>query len=658
MKLGLLPLFKPESFSKKTFTASGLEYFSANALAEIVAFVNQQLPTIQTVIKITLSEMLDQQPDIVLLWSTSACFGLVDSISENLKTYLDIPVWLAGPHISYLPQSLPEHTDLGIIGEVEWALLNLLKLVLKDPQAGAMQYRHVPGIVYQSRGRMYSGAPAQEIPNLNQLPLPNYRLFLDLPGFSAPVIRSARINDSFLTSLAYPPSRKSRFLSTEQICLQMEQIDQNYDYLFRAYSLPKEQQHHLRPVFIPDYQLFYHPQRMEALHKDMRARNLHKKLFLIMNVPPECLNAKMLQMLQEMNVRKLMIALGPFGHHNPLFSKCPPEALAKALNLCMERQMGLIGHFILNPDVGTTRTQLAQSYQFLKKWHRAFEILQISVVGPIPGTPIWDAYMQRHKPSGEALQHFPWHSLDTEKSSPDLPLFHSHLRAQDLHEIHQAFLGIKSGKKEFLQPLTQDMHNWSKASLVNTFNQTYLKEGDRILEIVHSTDTAIKPYLQPYYAIDQRFVSQGKVIGPVPQEPASIILFIGSLNSLRNPLKALQEHTQYLAADGRVYIQIINPLFMRCIDRFLQWHIEQSENSYPILKFIKEEELKHMLEQSGLELLQIDYTLMDNIEAVRPSVENLAKRLEHFGPIQIPQHMLYVSEIKMLARNRLSNYVS
>lgn len=652
MRLGFLPLFKPDSFTKDSFTASGLEYFSANALGEIVAFVQQQLPEVQLVVKLSLAEMLRQKPEIVLLWSTSACFGLVNSVAESLKTYLDIPVWLAGPHISYLPQSLPEQTDLGILGEVELPLLQLLKLFLKDPNAGVMQYRRIPGIVYQSRGHMYSGAPAQEIPNLNQLPAPNYRLFLDLPGFTAPVIRSARVPDCLLTALAYPPSRKTRFLKAEHLCQQMEQIDANYDYLFRNYPFPKVQQRHLRPVFIPDYQLFYHPQRLEALHQAMLEHHLPEKLFLILHSPPETLNRNLMPKLKQMNVRKLIFSLGPFGHQNPLLSRCRPEQLEQALKLCQEFQIGIIGQFILNPDFNTQRKQLAQSYLFLKNWLKSFEILHVSALGPIPGTPLWDAYAQRKKPDAQALQRFPWHSLDIEKFAADLPLFHSHLDRPSLKEIHTAFTQLKGGRKDFVQPLEQEIMDQAKDQLVRDFAQTQLRKGERILELVHQPEMAIKPYLGDHFQIDQIFVRQGRIQGQPPQEKAQVLLMISSLNGLRNPAQGLKQLLTHLEPGGRIYLQMINPLFMGCIERFFNWRPEQSQAQYPILKFIKEEEAKALLESLGLEVLQTDYTIMNNIEAVRPSVENLAKRFEHFGPLRIPQHMLYISEIKLLARNR------
>jgi len=651
MKLGLLPLFKPESFTKESFNASGLEYFSAHALGEVVAFVQAHFSEVQPFVCLNLQQLLQQKPDIVMLWATSPCFGLATSMAENIKTYLDIPVWLAGPHISYLPQSLPEYVDLGIIGEVELPLKHLLAIFLKQPQAGPAQYRRVPGIVYQSQGRMYSGSPAQLIADLNSLPDPNYRLFLDFPGFTAPVVRSARVADNLLTTLAYAPSRKERHLSPAKICTQLEQIAANYAFLFQSVPIPPEQRAHYCPVFIADQQLFKYPDRLLALKAEIERRGLQKSMFFIMSACPEQLNPELIMVLKFMNVRKLMFHLAPFGHQNPLFSQLQPQKLSAALRLCRRYQIDVVGFFCLNPEPGTTRQQLADTYLYLQSHYFEFERLQFSLLGPFPGLSHWEHYAKKYKPDAQALERFPWHSLDWDQLSPDLPLLHQELEPESFKQIYHRFRRLGDLCQETISPREADEQRWNQALLAQMVSLQYLSPQARVLEVLLQPQTELRPFIQLEHPISQIQIVNGALSGALPTEPLDMILLVGSLNGLKDPRDSLQKLKQKLKADGQMYIQALNPLCVHALLKFLNWPAKRSQQHYRVLKWLKPEFLEQMLISCGMEIVKTDYTIIKDVEKVRPVVETLVNRLEHYGSVRIPQHLLYISEIKILARN-------
>lgn len=573
-------------------------------------------------------------------------------MAEQLRTYLDVPIWLAGPHISYLPNSLPADVDAGILGEPEIPLQHLLSLWLKTREAGPALYRKVPGIIYQSRGRMYSGAPANVVAQLQQLPIPNYRPLLNLPGMGSAIIRTSRVSDNLLTALAYPPSRKPRLQHPEHICRQLEHAIENYRFLFRNYPLPQEQMRHLRPVVIPDYQLVLHKNRLEALVKEVQRRGLEKECFLIVHAPPEALDADILGLLKALNTRKILLSFGPFGHKNPLLPPASPETLLKALARCQQAGLSVWGQFYLNPDVETTRRQLAQSYVFLEQNRDRFERLRISIVGAFPGTSLWDAYQTRHKPDNADLAHFPWGQLDFEKFSPSQPFVHKSLSGQDLQEIHGAFERLLQKPSQVQMPLQEDSRYHGQLRVVQEFANRYLQPQEHILEIVSDPQMAIKPFLHSFHPIDQMQVRQGQIVGTPPQQQVDLIILNGSLNACRNPADSLKALLRFLKPGGRLFAQVVNPLYMVLLNRYYNWKYTESTSSYPILRFLKEEELRDLLEQCGLEILSCDYTIMEGVESTRAAVESLAHRLEHLASLKIPQHMLYISDIKMLARNR------
>lgn len=649
MKLGLLPLFKPERFNKGAIQASGLEYFAAHALSELVPFIQQEFHNVFPVIGLELKSLFKKHPDVILLWSTSACFDLAGSMAESIKAYLDIPVWLAGPHISYLPQSLPPAVDIGIIGEVEVPLKQLLQLYLKQPDATSAHYRKIPGIVYQSHGRMYSGTPGQIITELNHLPTPNYRFWLDFPGFSAPVIRTARVQDNMLTALAYAPTRKPRQLSSASIMKQLEQIVANYAFLFQSLPLQARQRMYFSPVFIADQQLLAVPERLKDIQALIVERKLHEQIFFIMSAAPEQLTPGLLKLLKAMNVRKLMFQLAPFGHRNKLLSQASPERLSQVLLACKEQQIDVLGLAFLNPEPQTSRQQMAQFYLYLQDHHYLFERLQSTLMAPIPGTLMWDAYAKTHKPDTHTLERIPWHAMDWEHLSPELPLYHTQLRGPVFHEIVDAFGRLGKEKQGFMGPHKGDIVYWGRAVVARSLAREHFTPEDQVLEVVLQADTAFKPFLENY-RIQQLQIRQGRLDGDWPETPLDMLLLPGSLNGLRNPFSALAKLSQHLKPGGKLFLSVINPLCIYILLKFLDWPVKYSQQHYPILRWISQPELEKMLKTCQLEILSISHTQIEELESMRTLVENFSQHIEHFSARHVPQHLLYTSEIKLLAR--------
>ncbi len=653
MKLGFLPLFKPESFQESSFSASGLDYFSAHLIGELIALIHEQVPEVQAFIQLSMGTMLKRSPDAVVIWATSPCFGQVASLAENLKTYLDTPIWLAGPHISYLPNSLPESVDAGIIGEADLPLLALVKAYLQHGnKLGSIQYRKIAGLIYQSRGRMYSGTPAQEAPNLNRLPIPEYQHLQSIQGFSAPIVRTSRINDTLITTLAYPPTRKPRLLHPEHICTQIENIVANYKKLLAGYAVAPEQARYLRPVFIPDFQFVLQKKRLIALQSEILKRKLHLECLFIVHLPPEAINDENLKILKSISVSKIALSLGPFGHQSSLLPTCTPDFLKRALELCRHFHIGVVGQLFLNPEVNTRPAQLAKTYRFFRDEIQGFERMHVSVLAPYPGTPLWDHYQSKLRLKQEDLAHVPWDSFDWEHFSPSLPLANTHLDRQYLSEAYHSFKKLfdNNNSPTLKSPINEDLSLLTKAVNAQQFSELYLKKEDRVLEVVAHPDLMVKPFL--FQSVEQIFVKAGQLSGPAPQEPIDLAFMLGSLNCLRDPEAGLEQIAKYLAPEGRIYIIIPNPSFLGSISQILKWKGEHSSPQNKILKFITPEHLKQMLEKYGFTLVKQDYTIMEEVEAIRPTVETLANAIEKYGSQRIPQDVLYVNEIKMLAAKR------
>lgn len=651
MKLGLLPLLKAQNFSGRYFTTFSLETLSLNALGELAGYLIQHFPSIQVSVQLKLGDTIKFAPDIVLLWSTSSNFGQAQDVAESLKSLLNIPVWIAGPHISHLPQSLPPAIDLGIMGEPELPMHQLLQLWQKHGEVTMMQYRRIPGLIYQSRGRMYSGAPAQLIPRLSEFPRPFYRFWTELPSLSSPVLRSARINDNLLTTAVYPPSRKARSFTPQQLCDHMELAISNYDLIHQSFPLEVQQyKRFFRPITIIDHQLFVHPERLKVLCEHMLRRNLPQRMFLVLHAPPESLRPEIMAILGKMNVKRLMFSLGPLGHQNPLLSQASAPQIIQALELCDRYNIRVFGNFFINPDIHIQRKQLARTYRFLNDHRALFNILQITTLGPVPGTELWESYQQQHKLTGQQLLKFPWHSLDWDEVSPDLPLFNKHLDRKTLREAHLAFARMSDADFMFRDHHQEELGHFNRAKIVQAFARQCLRPGEEILELVVDPKIAATPFLSPYFTMTQMRVRYGQIHGTPPHRPVDVLLIPGAFNGLRDPEESLRKVLEWLKPGGRLYLNSIHPENIEMLMKFLQWPASQSFIGYPTLKFYKPEQIIEIMYKLGLQVVETNYNIMNNVEAVRPVVETLANRLDHFADQRISQERLYVAEITLEAR--------
>lgn len=71
-------------------------------------------------------------PDIVGIGCISPEFNKATLLSQKIKSEIEIPVLIGGVHISSLPHLLPESFSVGILGEGEQTMLELMSVFEKE----------------------------------------------------------------------------------------------------------------------------------------------------------------------------------------------------------------------------------------------------------------------------------------------------------------------------------------------------------------------------------------------------------------------------------------------------------------------------------------------------------------------------------------------
>ncbi len=656
MKVGLLPLFIPAKAleSSQELDIGRLSFFSSILLSELKGYLKEKLPEITCETFLTLPELLKKSPDIVLILSNSEQFGAVSDWAQQLKATLSCPVWLAGSHISHAPETLPDTVDIGILGEIEVPIYHLLKLALQAGGAAFLtpqMYRKVPGVIYQSHGRMYSGSPAQEVMDLKRMPIPDLKALTNLPKYFAVSIRTSRMNDSLCAQLAFPPTRKPRLYSVDYICQNMVSVVQYYRQALAQYPLPPEVFRQVCSIFITDYQFVLQKKRLEEIVAKIKSLYLHHVCFLTVHLPVRSVSEDLLRLLKSVNLQKVVLSFGPFEHHEPLLPPCNAQDLDRALALLQRFRIGVIGHFFVNPDTKVKRQSIFSTYVYLQSNSTRFESLSCTVLGATPGLSLWEAAAPLRKQKyASDLRQYPWSSLAWGKPLPQLPLAHKHLSVSFFQEVYKAFTELNERTAPFVTPMHQEARLINQAEMVKDFAEKYLFPEARLLEIVLEPDLALKPFLKDYHEVEQLWVKSGVLSGVLPQ-PVDVLIAAASLHGLRHPQKALSHALLSLKPGGLVYVSILNPMFIGFLGQVFKWPERQSIVNYKMLKWFTDTSLSYLLDACGLEIIELDYTNA-NIEELRGTVEKLAKQFSHFASQHIPQHALYVREINILARKK------
>jgi len=95
--------------------------------------------------------LIKTNPEIVFIYqSETFLFDKVIEISTQIKKELGIPVILLGNHITYMPKTLPESIDIGILGEGEQQLEKIISL-FKKGKPDERSLSKIANIVFNSK---------------------------------------------------------------------------------------------------------------------------------------------------------------------------------------------------------------------------------------------------------------------------------------------------------------------------------------------------------------------------------------------------------------------------------------------------------------------------------------------------------------------------
>jgi len=118
-----------------------------------------------------ISQIKTLSPDIIGISALTEQFYVSNSLAKKITQELDVPVFLGGPHISCMPDYLPNYYSVAVLGEGEQTVLEFLQLFEQkglDPEG----MRKIKGLVFRHNSFLIKTPSREPITPLDKIPMP------------------------------------------------------------------------------------------------------------------------------------------------------------------------------------------------------------------------------------------------------------------------------------------------------------------------------------------------------------------------------------------------------------------------------------------------------------------------------------------------------
>lgn len=340
----------------------------------------------------TFEKIKNENPDLVGFTSYTAGYFDVLQLMKRVKQELDTIILLGGPHITCLPDQLPASVDIGVIGEGEQTLTEIMKLYLEKGRLPHEKLSSIKGIVYRRNGELAFTTPRELIKPLDKIPVPDRNL-LDMEQFLKP--SQILMSNEYLRGTTMLTSRgcpyhciychvsakwgKPRLHSAQRVVAEIELLVKKYA---------------VQGITMGDDLFVSSSKRIQNIIEGMENKRMQGKIRFLVDLRANMVNDKLMQMLQKMGVVK--IALGLESGSDRILRYLKGEDMTvehnrQAVKIANKYGIGCYCCFMIGAppetkeDIEKTRTLITEILDMSPR-----NFCQLTVTTPLPGTKLWD----------------------------------------------------------------------------------------------------------------------------------------------------------------------------------------------------------------------------------------------------------------------------
>ena len=343
-----------------------------------------------------LERILNGGYDLVGLGAMTGDYETATRLAKAIRAQQSVPIVLGGTHISKLPESFRDCFDVGVLGEGEEPLCQLVSLYERTRNPGPKEFAAIPGLIFRdgSALRQTAAKPLdlEDFPHLDYSVI-NRAYFRRIASSTFGMFG---VEAFLLTSRGCPFKcafcASSHFWGKVRYSPVQWIIDEIKSLAKRGVTL----------INFTDDLFACNKKRLKRIAEAIQAENLHRKITFGCSAHAAIFDEEICELLKSINVKAIFFGFESGDEQILQYLKRGKSTVWQnkaAIKLCRQYGFDCSGTLILGSP-GETMEQMENSIRFVD-WGKKNGAVRLgfAVLTPFPGTPVWEEAHKRGKVS-------------------------------------------------------------------------------------------------------------------------------------------------------------------------------------------------------------------------------------------------------------------